>query len=132
MTAAQLTAWHEGKLAGRNRAAFVPALTIGSMPKGQGSAVSLVNDHPGDLINDNAVPYVPGGYPHHIAAPGWPGTQQQTLQPQMTVPPWIAVPICKTKTVPQPARIGLTGEGSALNLPSARAANVRRVIFTTT
>jgi hypothetical protein len=140
MNAAQLNAWHENKFASsgpgvskltkRNRASFVPALTIGSQPQGQGSSVALVNATPGDLINENSVPYVPGGYPQHLAPPGAPGTQQQQLQPQMTVPPWIAVPPCSGRQKPYPVNhIGLVGESSSnLNLPSSRII-VRRVNF---
>lgn len=129
MNSTQLQAWQEGKLAGRNRATFVPALTIGSQPQGQGSSVAPVNVVPGDAISDNAVPYVPGGYPQHIAAPGQPGTQQQTLQPQMTLPPWIAVPYCKVaRGKPEPpANIGLTGDtGAGMNLPGGRQ-QIRRI-----
>jgi hypothetical protein len=124
MNALQLNEFEALKTSGRVRAPRIGQLSIGTMPAGQGSAIATVNDTPDDAVVGQAVPFVEGGYPQHLAPPETPGVQHQSVLPSAQVAPWISVPACalgshgRPKPTHQPA-IGLhPSSGSQLNLPS--------------
>lgn len=125
MNAAQLNAWAADKKAGRIKSSFVPQLTTGSMPSSQASAVAPVNVTPADLVAANAIPFVPGGYPAHLADPSNPGVQWQRQHPSAQPAPWVSVPVCaQTGRKIEPAHgVGLTPHGSGnLNFSGTSAA----------
>jgi hypothetical protein len=134
MNAEQLNAWAGRKASGTDKGPLVRQLVTGTMPAGQGSSIAPVNITPDEAVNLNAVPFVEGGYPAHIAPSGTPGRQHLTIPPTAQVPPWIQVPRCALGKVPvRSAPIGVVGDsGAMINLPSKSVVTRAPRVFATT
>jgi hypothetical protein len=121
MDAYDLNTFSHAKRKRTLRSGFVPQLTIGSQPLGLGSVLAPVV---GATVSANAVPFVEGGYPHPLAPPSNPGTQNQRYQDTANAkPPWISVPACRLGARPPKAQpLGLQTPGiHSLNLNAPKS-----------
>jgi hypothetical protein len=119
MDAFELNQFHANKASGAIVSRWVPQLSTGTQPPGQGSSVAP--SLPETMqVSDNEVPFVPGGYRHHLAPMGTVGTQDQTSKPENQVANWVSVgseACARMKKHPGQA-IGLTPQGmGSLNMP---------------
>jgi hypothetical protein len=131
MTPQDLNTFAAMKTAGYRRPiSFIPALDTGTMPQSQASAVSPVNITPNDKVISNAVPFVEGGYPNHLAPVGTPSTQNQRYRGVNFAPaPWVQVPSCAATQILQKSP-GLAFKGQ--NFSGASLGHVTRSSPSTT
>lgn len=126
MNSEQLNAWAATKFNGDNKAPRIAQLQTGTMPAGQGSTLAPVNLTNDEAFNLNAVPFVDGGYPQHIAPPNTPGRQHLRVAPTAQVAPWVSVPACAAARPPvKKEPIGLVGNHLSLPSPKPRGFTVR-------
>ncbi len=134
MDAQTLNEWAMLKAQGRANSTFVPQLSTGTMPPSQASSVarSLPEDA---IVAENQQPFVDGGYPQNLAAPGTPGTQNQRYIGVNGAPaPWVQVPACaaaRTKRVVK--SVGLQPLSAAsLNYPVTERQPLSPRVYATT